>query len=444
MPEFKPLSLAQLYQSADASVAQAMQMNLLAMQGAAMRADFEENQGLKDMARRHDVTSQEGQTSFLREAAAFAPRKATEYRNAFAAERKANSELLKTDRENYIALAEEGRQRLKGVADDESLRAYRAEMLDRANVFVTPEFKNIALKAAKTIPERYDSAVISRMVLKSDEAFAPRYEMRNLGDREELIQLNPLAGRTGPVQGAPALKRGMTLSEEETKRHNLANEALQRAGLDQSQWVYDADRSLAVNKITLQTKPVKLEGGEPLPPKAGDVDGMRQEFNKRDEVKNYNAAVPVLRAVANAPDTAAGDLDFIYGVGKILDPGSVVREGEMALVMKSGSPMQQLLGTTRWSAEQGGRITPKIRGQLMEALQGRVNELHKAATDARKPFEAQAKRQNIPVDETLTLPELPQFGKASGKAPEVGTVRKGYRFKGGDPSKPESWQKVGS
>ena len=41
-------------------------------------------------------------------------------------------------------------------------------------------------------------------------------------------------------------------------------------------------------------------------------------------------------------NTAASDLDFVYGIAKIFDPESVVREGEMKLAAGAQSIPQQL------------------------------------------------------------------------------------------------------
>jgi hypothetical protein len=106
-----------------------------------------------------------------------------------------------------------------------------------------------------------------------------------------------------------------------------------------------------------------------------DIQALRKEFEGMEPVKNYRAVQPIINSARNAPDTGYGDLDMIYAVGKILDPNSVVREGELALTIAAGSPLQRVLGTTRFSIEKGGRLTPESRRQLLQMLDGRVGAL---------------------------------------------------------------------
>lgn len=113
---------------------------------------------------------------------------------------------------------------------------------------------------------------------------------------------------------------------------------------------------------------------------------MRRDFDKLDAVKNYRAVLPMLESAKRAPDTAAGDLDWIYAVGKILDPGSVVREGEMTLVIKSGSLMEQVLGSKRLNLEGKGRFSPERRAQLEQMLQGRVDSLRMPYQQAQQTY----------------------------------------------------------
>lgn len=105
---------------------------------------------------------------------------------------------------------------------------------------------------------------------------------------------------------------------------------------------------------------------------------LRKEFEGLQSVQNYRAVEPLVKSAQNAPDTGYGDLDMIYAVGKILDPASVVREGELALVLDAGSPLQKILGKTRFNFEKGGRITPKQRQQLMGMIQGRAGAVKEA------------------------------------------------------------------
>ena len=111
-----------------------------------------------------------------------------------------------------------------------------------------------------------------------------------------------------------------------------------------------------------------------------DTQSVRKEFEGLDSVKNYKTALPKIEAAANAPDNGFGDLQLIYAVGKLLDPQSVVREGELALTIAANSPLQRIIGQTRFTTEKGGRLTPQAREQIMGML-GEVVGSYKAAYD---------------------------------------------------------------
>jgi hypothetical protein len=95
-------------------------------------------------------------------------------------------------------------------------------------------------------------------------------------------------------------------------------------------------------------------------------------------VRDYETSLPIIKSAKNAPDTGYGDLQLIYSVGKLLDPNSVVREGELALTITSGSPLQRIIGSTRFTTEQGGRLPPNSRRQIMEMLNERVGSYKQA------------------------------------------------------------------
>ena len=89
-------------------------------------------------------------------------------------------------------------------------------------------------------------------------------------------------------------------------------------------------------------------------------------------MKDFQAALPVLVSARKMPDTGAGDIGLIYSVGKVLDPNSVVREGELALALKSDGLLAQVIGTTRLNLGKGGRLPPETRQRLLDMLNERV------------------------------------------------------------------------
>lgn len=98
----------------------------------------------------------------------------------------------------------------------------------------------------------------------------------------------------------------------------------------------------------------------------------KKAFNADQSVAGYRTQVPILASAARAPKTPAGDLNLIYAMGKILDPGSVVREGEMALVQDSGAFTERMLGSYAKQVQGGAALTPKQRTELIGMLAGRV------------------------------------------------------------------------
>ena len=155
--------------------------------------------------------------------------------------------------------------------------------------------------------------------------------------------------------------QGGTLAE--TRRHNQASEGLQGAG---------------------NTRTGVIE--------------LRKEFNQLPEVQAYKAAVPMVESARNAPNTTAGDLDVIYAVGKALDPNSVVREGELNLVLKTGSPLERVLGQMGYIVGQG-RLSPQQRQKLLNMLDNRVGELGRQYGAARTTYEKAADANGLPKDQ---------------------------------------------
>ena len=165
------------------------------------------------------------------------------------------------------------------------------------------------------------------------------------------------------------------------------------------------------------------------------VESIRKEYNALQPVQNYRAAAPLLESAKNAPDTPAGDLDIIYAVGKSLDPNSVVREGELNLVIKAGSPAERLAGIANY-IKGGGRLSPSQRQNFMAMLGNRVGQLKVAHDAAAAPYIKQATALGLPMDQVFQADSVPSAG-----GPKAGTIVDGYRFKGGDPNDKANWER---
>ena len=146
-----------------------------------------------------------------------------------------------------------------------------------------------------------------------------------------------------------------------------------RAGQANTAAIAAANRSTTERgqDITAQTA---LAGQQANSGKAAkqNTAALRKEFRGLPSVKDYEASLPVIESARNAPDTPAGDLQVVYSVGKILDPNSVVREGELQLTQNATPFLQKIIGKARGELQGQGRLTPQTRKDLMDMLDQRV------------------------------------------------------------------------
>jgi len=126
-----------------------------------------------------------------------------------------------------------------------------------------------------------------------------------------------------------------------------------------------------------------------------NISALRKEFTGRKEVQDFTTILPqvasAMQIAKNPNATGADDLNLIYTFGKVMDPGSVVREGELALASSTGSWAQNLEGAVE-RLRSGDKLPPAVRRNLVETMRRRGIEMSRAYNFSRNDYQARAER----------------------------------------------------
>ena len=199
--------------------------------------------------------------------------------------------------------------------------------------------------------------------------------------------------RTTMTANEQSMETDRAATRTETGRHNRATEGI-RSQQELRQGTPD---------------PIKLRR---------EATTLRKEFDALPEVKDFKAALPVLMSARNAPDTAAGDIDLAYAVGKIYDPKSVVRESEQKLVYTTGSVLQKLIGGANVALTGGTRLPSEVRQKLLNALNNRVLQFRQAYDQTRGTYEGYANQSGFdPVNVIGQHPASAYEGQSNAAVP---------------------------
>jgi hypothetical protein len=155
--------------------------------------------------------------------------------------------------------------------------------------------------------------------------------------------------------------------------------------------------------------------------KAGEMEtNYRKEFNSLPEVTRYKAAIPAYKAIESAVTRpgAQSEINLIYGLAKLYDPESVVREGEYATIANSQSIPEWVKGQAQRLAG-GGKLTDETKRQILTEAQARIGTFKQEYEGAQATYSGIVGRQGLdplnvftPVGQAPTAPASAQLTPA--------------------------------
>ncbi|MNY18362.1 hypothetical protein D3C86_1517390 [compost metagenome] len=139
--------------------------------------------------------------------------------------------------------------------------------------------------------------------------------------------------------------------------------------------------------------------------KTGEVStAIRKEFESLPEVKNYKQAVPSYRGIEDAVkrSTPMSDINIVYGIAKLYDPNSVVREGEYATVANAPGMPERVKGWVQYVAG-NGKLTDEVKNQILTEAKSRMTTFDNEYGAARDRYSEIARKSS--ADPSLVVPQ---------------------------------------
>lgn len=185
---------------------------------------------------------------------------------------------------------------------------------------------------------------------------------------------------------------------------------------------------VSVDKSQVGTGAQVVRPGQPRPDTNMDPETkLRTEFSGR--LKDFTTVQDAYgRIVASVENRAtnpndkspASDIALVFGYMKMLDPGSVVREGEYATAQNAAGIPERIRNAYN-KAVDGEFLDPKQRGDMLSTAQRLYKRARSSAEAEGKRYRELATSYGLNADRVVAMPgmiEMPQIG---GPAPATAT-----------------------
>lgn len=149
---------------------------------------------------------------------------------------------------------------------------------------------------------------------------------------------------------------------------------------------------------------------------------LRKEYGATPEYKRYDdvrAAYERVRSSASM-DSGAGDIGTIFGFMKMLDPGSVVREGEFATAQNSSGIPDRVRNMYN-SAINGERLTPEQRAEFVRTSDSLYENERKRVEALNTRYSDIAGQHDIDAGRIVQQPAQYEPLQVGGPPKEVGS-----------------------
>jgi len=137
---------------------------------------------------------------------------------------------------------------------------------------------------------------------------------------------------------------------------------------------------------------------------------LRGQFQGLPEVKNYNTVSQYYNRGQQfaTGQTAADDISLIFSFMKVLDPTSVVREGEYATAQNSGSIPTTIVNAYN-RAMNGEKLTDEQRKQFLSSMEKAARQQFNQLKPYVDQYESLAKKNRLDPEDIVS-PSLKNFG----------------------------------
>lgn len=188
-----------------------------------------------------------------------------------------------------------------------------------------------------------------------------------------------------------------TLNRAEQKRHNEQVEAAARA---------------TAAAAHLRAQAAGAAAGADINVKAANIEKSYRDDFARDTKPFREVALGWGRVQASnalKDPTGTNDIALLYGYMKMLDPGSVVREGEFATAAAAGGPAAKYANLYDWVVK-GNKLTPEVRRQMVQQAKGLYDSAKVGYDATTRQFKDMAVRsrvdpRNVLIDYTDQTPQ---------------------------------------